>query len=305
MKKISKYIFIGLFALSLLGCSTLVQKSGEFLEGNAFTEKKENVFKSEKNKKKAVVIKELLIKGEEKDGTASSEVSTSSGETTNRLIEISSGQWPGFSFRGSLPDSDGKLSLTEARFLSSHYFGWNEFTLDILGDAYFYADNETRLFRINGEVERVQLSSGKIRLKSNYLTGDPALTALKNRRERILAVTEWMENQLLTNNSIVYNNVVLSNEKHFSDFWKPLLFPELAKKSKQPKEYTKENVEWVKADGIKWNKTYTELFFPENLWELRNSGALLRDWEEALPWIFMEYSWETIISSFNETIMLK
>jgi hypothetical protein len=39
--------------------------------------------------------------------------------------------------------------------------------------------------------------------------------------------------------------------------------------------------------------------FPEALWEYRNSAAMLRDWEEALPWIYMEYSWDYIINSFN------
>ncbi|MDR3168006.1 MAG: hypothetical protein LBT93_08680 [Treponema sp.] len=41
-------------------------------------------------------------------------------------------------------------------------------------------------------------------------------------------------------------------------------------------------------------------------WEFRNSGALLRDWEEALLWIYFEYEREQFIESFQgELIFLK
>jgi hypothetical protein len=38
--------------------------------------------------------------------------------------------------------------------------------------------------------------------------------------------------------------------------------------------------------------------FPEALRPLRDSGAMLRDWEEASAWIYLEYSWESLLESF-------
>jgi hypothetical protein len=69
---------------------------------------------------------------------------------------------------------------------------------------------------------------------------------------------------------------------------------------KKPGGWRQENDRFVRADSINWNRSYTERAFPEELWEYRNSGALLRDWEEAAAWIYVEYAWDSIIASFNE-----
>jgi hypothetical protein len=101
------------------------------------------------------------------------------------------------------------------------------------------------------------------------------------------------------------NSLIFSNQKEFENHWKRRLFPELVSAKARPADYSTENAEWGRADSVNWNRTYTEHLFPEELWEYRNSGALLRDWEEALPWIYMEYSWDSIIDSFDETTLLK
>jgi hypothetical protein len=84
------------------------------------------------------------------------------------------------------------------------------------------------------------------------------------------------------------------DRKAFEDYWKPALLPEMVSKKKRPPEWETENVQWVKAEDVKWNSSYTEGVFPEHLWAVRNSGTLLRDWEEAFEWIYMEYEWERI-----------
>jgi subtilase family serine protease len=100
-------------------------------------------------------------------------------------------------------------------------------------------------------------------------------------------------------------NAEFSSRNDFEDYWKPRLFPELVSNRKRPPEYTANTGGWVRADSVSWNSAYTEFLCPEELWELRNSGALLRDWEEALPWIYMEYSWDYIIKSLNGINLLK
>ena len=281
-------LFIIVFILA--GCTSLMQKGGEVLTREAFAEKTLAVYRvagaSEKN---AIEVKKLGLKdGEE-------------------VLEISNGAWPGFTLRGSMPEPGGSIRLREARFLSSHTHGWNEFTMDILGSAIFQNPGPAvGILRITEEVERVVISSGRIRLKSSYITGAAALTPLRNRRDRITALVEWMNERLHDgSHDASQETPVFADIGEFEGYWKRKLFPELVLEKNRPEEYSTYNAEWKREDSVRWNLAYTENLFPEELWEYRNSGAMLRDWEEALPWIFMEYSWNRIIDSFNNTILQK
>ena len=269
----------------LIGCSSMVQKGGELLEGSANDEMSLSLYRSDKNKKEAIVeLRELRH------------------ENGEIVLEISSNAWPGFALRGGRPDGRGNFALTEAVVLSSHVHGWNEFTLDILGKAVFDDPKKSgATLYISGDAERVQISSGRIRLKDERLGGAAALASLRNRRERILALVEWMDKKTESGGE----KTIFISRDEFKKYWKSRLFPELVSKSKRPPEYSTENAEWGRVDSVKWNRSYTERLFPEALWEFRNSGALLRDWEEALPWIYIEYSWNHIIGSFNDTNLIK
>ena len=270
MRSESFIVRILLFLITITfftACTSLIQKGGDFLEGRA--DKVVSVYQ-----RGNVEIREQ--------------------ESRNGLLymEISISDWPGLTLRGSLPDSNGRIYITEARFLSTHIHGWNEFNLDVLGSAIFLVTSTgNTVFYIEEDLERVQISSGRILLKGNMLHGLPALVPLRNRRERILALNEWMEVSVF--------NRTFTDQKEFENHWKRILFPELVRQRNRPREYSSENAQWARADSIRWNLTYTERIFPQHLWEYRNSGAMLRDWEEALPWIFVEYSWDNIISSFR------
>jgi hypothetical protein len=282
-----RYFFL-IFLFS--SCTSLIQKGGEVLDGSAFAEKTLAVYRiSGAGEKTAIEVRELGLKNGEE------------------VLEISNGAWPGFTLRGSMPEADGNIRLTEARFLSSHIRGWNEFTMDIIGDAIFQNPGPAvGILRITGEVERVVISSGRIRLKSDYITGSAAITPLRNRRERIMALVEWMNERLHSGSYDDSGEIpAFADIGEFEGYWKRVLFPELVLSKNRPAEYSVNNAEWKQEDGVNWNLGYTENIFPEGLWEYRNSGAMLRDWEEALPWIFMEYSWNTIINSFNNTILQK
>ena len=276
-------ILVGSLIFLLAGCAGLVQKGGELLDGSATEEKTIALYRSFSGKE-TTEIRTLR----HKDGT--------------ECIEISGSTWPGLALRGSMPAGDGTFELVEARILSTHVHGWNEFTLDLLGSAHFsVSGNIVGRLRIAGEVERVQISSGRIRLKSNRLTGTTALGSLRNRRERILALTEWMQMY----QTGLQDRKVFADQKEFKDYWQGRLFPELVPKKKRPPEYNAKNAEWSRAGDVKWNLDYTKYLFPEELWELRNSGALLRDWEEAVSWIYIEYNWDNINGLLDRMIFRK
>ena len=272
-----------LLIITLVSCSTLVQKGGEIIEGSAFTDIELASYRS-RGKETKIELRELKLDG------------------GKWAAEITSSRWPGLAIRGGMSSGSGKFELYEARILASHVHGWNEFVLDIAGAAVFNNPKKNgAVLYITGNIEPVQISSGSIRLKSNYLTGNTALTSLRNRRERILSLTEWMAEKIKSRAGNNGEKTIFPDRNDFEKYWKPYLFPEMVSKSKRPPEYSKENAEWNRADSIKWNCTYTKDMFPEVLWKYRNSGAMLRDWEEALIWIYTEYSWDYILSTFNDT----
>jgi hypothetical protein len=195
----------------------------------------------------------------------------------------------GLTLRGVIP-KDGVVSFTQADILSTHVHGWNQFTLELLGEGSLSVNGNTSTLSMPNPPETVLISSGKIRYKDDRMSGADALSNLRNRRERILAVTEWMK---------THTKQDFSSQKDFEEYWKRRLFPELVSRRNRPEMYTEKGTQWVQGNGVRWNDNYTRAVFPDELWELRNSGALLRDWEEAASWIYIEYSWDAIAASFN------
>jgi hypothetical protein len=75
--------------------------------------------------------------------------------------------------------------------------------------------------------------------------------------------------------------------------------------SRRPAPWTEENAEWVRAEDIAWNTSYTKAVFAEDLWKVRDSGTLLRDWEETLDWIYFIYEWEELFDFLSRELYLE
>ena len=268
-----------------IGCLSLVEKAGQVLDGSAFAEKKIAVYKAEKKNGASMDIEVC-------------EVQNKAGE---RSLVIILGQFPGIKIRGTTPDNEGNFSLTTLDYLGGNSYGWNEYCLDLSGQAYIRFGETSAVFAIPHNIETVQISWGRIRRYDTRITGNEALINLQNRRERILALCEWMNSRHDSPNGL--------NRKEFENYWKPLLFPETIPKKKRPRlqgggGWEKEGDQWIKSEDINWNTGYTERTFPELLRPIRDSGTMLRDWEEAFDWIMLEYEWERIMAQLShETIL--
>jgi hypothetical protein len=275
---------LGIFFLS--GCLSLADKAGRALDGSAFEGKTLAIYRAEPEGgggKKRPETELRLLKG--KDG--------------REYLELVPGAFPSLRLRGSAPDGEGNFYLGSLRFLSGHVSGWNEFTLDLSGTGQFIPRDacgdarEDVRFQLHAPPEPIQISEGKIRRNSERISGDRALTALRNRYERILALTGWMRDQ---------SPPLFKDSGAFESYWKPLLLPELVSRGKRPPGWDTGNAQWVRAEDVRWNTQYTQALFPESLRVLRNSGALLRDWEEALPWIYFEYEREGFMESLQRGV---
>jgi hypothetical protein len=277
MRVLPFWLIVCLAPLWCLGCVSLMEKTGKALDGSAFAEKKIAVYR-----------------------TAGMELREVQNKAGQRSVCIALEQFPTMLIRGSLPNEEGEFYLTSLDYLGGNTYGWNEFRLDLSGYGKLALNGQTATFSLSDEIESVQISAGRIRRYDTRITGTDAVTYLRNRRERIIALTEWM-NAPSAEGAPEKKSI---SRDDFEKYWKALLFPELVSKNNRPQNWQKEGDQWVRAEDIRWNSGYTERTFPEELRVIRDSGTMLRDWEEALEWIYLEYEWSRITALLAQETVL-
>jgi hypothetical protein len=261
----------------LTGCASLVEKGAQVLNGSAFREKTLGLYESETG-------------GNSWSGPLQvREVRTRDG---GEFLALSIGAMPTLRIKGTVPDGSGNFYPAALDFLGSSLSGWNEFTMELSGGGNFTKNNSGASLVLHS-LETLDISGGKIRRENNRITGDQALLLLRNRGERIQALTEWMKEQP--------DVPAFAEPDDFKGYWKPVLFPELTRKKRRPAGWSEEGAVWVRGEDVRWNTVYTDQVFSEELRPVRNSGALLRDWEEVLDWIYFQYQWDRILSSLRQT----
>jgi hypothetical protein len=250
------------------GCTSLVERGGRLLEGDG--EKTLALYRRGNL--------ELRHVRNRKSGAES--------------LALFTGSFPTLRINAAVPDPSGTFSLLSLDFTSPSYSGWNSFTLELAGTGTFRPGENGGLLQIE-TVETLQITGGKIRHQDDRITGEEALSALRNRHERIKFLTGWMHER--------EPERLFTNQRAFEAYWKGALFPELSPRRKRPPGWDG-NARWIREGERRWNETYTREFFPEELWPARNSGALLRDWEEAAAWIYLDYRWENLAASLTEAL---
>ncbi|MDR1318532.1 MAG: hypothetical protein LBJ90_02830 [Treponema sp.] len=264
------------------GCVSLTELAGRALDGSAFAEKKLARYEAEKGRGAPADI-ELL------------EVQNRAGEQS---ILISLKDYPSLKIRGTAPGPEGVFFLTSLHYLGGSVSGWNEFTLDLSGLGTFSRSGDGAVLSVPEKPEPVRISAGKIRRFDSRLGGGEALAGLRNREERIRSLCEWMHSRPDAPAGL--------DRDAFEDYWKPVFFPEMVPKKRRPAEYQNADPEArVKAEDIRWNNAYTEKIFPEALRPVRDSGTLLRDWEEAFEWIYFEYEGASLFETLSGEILMQ
>ncbi|MDR0386527.1 MAG: hypothetical protein LBH57_00685 [Treponema sp.] len=284
-----------IFLLCTAGCSTVMQKTGEVIDGSAFAEKKTAVYRTGGKKQR----REKTPAPDSGEGILVEKMLRKNGEG---LIAIGVEALPTLRLVGSEPDAAGNFFLVSLEFLCPNLSGWNEFSGELSGSGVFRvtpaAIGETAVLRLNRETELLDIIAGRIRRHSSRITGDQAASALRNRQERIRVLVEWMKARP------DQEDREYASQGEFEKRWKPVLFPELVKANARPPEWTKEGAVWVRGEDVRWNAAYTGAIFPEELRPVRDSGTMLRDWEEAAAWVYLLYEWDRIIESLTREIRL-
>jgi len=247
----------------------MVEKTGQMLDGTAFQEKIVSRYKSQ-----------------------NIELHIVENKNNEKSIVFTISEFPMMKLRGSYPAENGVFMFKSLEYLAGNTHGWNEYSLDLIGEGTLSFGTDVLLELC--EFETVQISQGKIHRYDTRITGDEALTALRNRRERIIATVEWMKK---TENAPKAQDLT-----QFEKYWKPVFFPEVVSRKNKPKDWKKAGDTFIRAEDIRWNTNYTSRVFSEDLWQVRNTGTLLRDWEESLSWLYLEYEWDNIIKLFSNEI---
>jgi hypothetical protein len=261
--------------LLLSGCLSLAEKTGKLLEGGS-------AYTVRHYRSPETVPKGRGYQVREKAGKA--------GQGLDILIE----SFPFITLKASLPEPDGSFYLKSLDYLGGSFSGWVEFSLALSGGGTFIArEDGLSTLRLRPPTEAALISGGRISRGETRLSGEEALRALNNRYERIQALAGWMRRRDVP--LPVYSRI-----EDFDSYWKPLLLPELVPGKKRPPLYRAgEDIRWVRAEDLRWNANYTEKLLPEELWSLRNSGTLKRDWEESRQWIFLIYAWDHIFNTLE------
>jgi hypothetical protein len=271
-----------LLAASCRNVSGLVNGAGRVLDGSAFAEK---TIKTYKSTDKSIMFQLFFTKDGEQ-------------QSVFVLNEL-----PFLRFYGTALEETGLFSITRMHFLFSGIGGWLEGDIGASGSGVVVeiddpSAGQSAEFSLQCPVNLLKITRGGIKRHSDRLYGNRALTELRNREDRILRVTEWMKER--------DPPAQLATQRDFEDYWRPVLLPETVNKKLRPSRYVEicaaQNGDDAYAYGedIKWNTAYTRELFPAHLCPLRDSGSLLRDWEEAASWFYVVYYWDVIAKDLYE-----
>jgi len=277
-----KLVFPLIFTLFLGACVSVMEKAGRTIDGSASAEKKVSIYRSSKKN----------------GGTEDIAVTVIKNKALEQSVLITMDKYPMMRLRGSMPDEKGEFYIGSLEYFAGSVHGWNEYSMEILGSGSL-SFGETCVLELDKDIEHIQITSGRIRRYDTRITGDDALKNLRNRNERIIATAAWMASFDAPEKQSI------KDIDDFEDFWKPVLFPEIVSKKKKPGGWLMEGDTFVKADDINWNTGYTGRVFPEELRPVRNSGTMLRDWEETLSWLYLYYEWENIKDTLSKKTILQ
>jgi hypothetical protein len=258
---------ICVFAAFFVSCGSvagLVDGAGRLVDGSGFTEKTVEAYGTAG---KRLDFRVFSMKDGERAGVF----------TLKTL--------PGIRFYCTEPDETGCFFVTRARFLFSGTDGWQEGDMDASGIGRFVRTGPSRAeFSLEEGVEFGGVSRGAINRLGRRIDEERAAVELQNRKERVEAAVEWMRGRSGMRE--------FASQKDFEKYWTPVFFPETVSKKSRPPLYNRltGSNESIYGEGVMWNAAYTKEVFPEHLRHIRDSGSLLRDWNEAGEWFYVEYS---------------
>lgn len=268
-------VFFLFFSISI-GCTTLKAKYDSEITYKIFRD----------SKKPESVIKIKIDKKGDKIGELSSQL-ISPAVIIGEIIEDQTG--------------DITFIINSMKYLSNWANGWTQGESEASGIIIFNKiDSEYKII-IKEDFEIWEVKKGEIRYNDNYYRKESGLKKVSNRMKRISGAIEFLKNQDLVEFPEFFGHVRFNSTYGISlkKTIQPFLFPEtigfdkLKRENQLPVNYQipiKQKDDLAIGAGFVWRKSYTDAFFPDYLRELRNTGALWRDFEESIHLFYMLYN---------------
>jgi hypothetical protein len=276
------FLALFLFSFALSGCLGLVETAGRVADGSAFS-----VETTARYRGKTVEAREIRFRNQDKQ--------------PEQGLLIILDDFPYLQFRTTQPDQNGSFFFISLHYVGGTYSGWNEWTQTVAGSGAFRINGNIAYLDISGSIETGAFTSAKILHNGDKRTGEEALASVRAHADRIAALVEWMR----AFSGGLANGQRFSDVGAFEAYWKPILFPELVLLGERPSIYTETGVEWSRVESVRWNRTYTSSLLPETLRPVRDSGALMRDFEEAPAWLYCVYEWQSVEAALKENNLVK
>jgi len=236
----------------------------------------------------------------------------SKGEALPRGLSVEIGPDAAFRIRGGALEGavlsgraarDGELwTLTIDRmdWFNNWAEGWTE--------ASFEADGELALMP-KGEAWAVvaarapsigKPTSASIRLYGDYFVGEAALGLISRRWDRIKAAAELLRQRFpgawydySERKKVVFVwDLFARRVDSFDRGVRVFLFPELYGYASAGAPPPRRDHGTSRGESISWDTEYSAAAFPEALREVRNSGTMLRDFEEGLGLWRLAFCWD-------------
>ena len=230
--------------------------------------------------------------------------------------------FPGLKLYAPVDSADGfaYADFSAAKFICNYYDGWSEFDMPLSGRVSVERTADGITLKSDGGIEKLPPHSGRVRAGTKVISGDRAVEVLCNRQERISALAVFMREKKEPAFLPWHDEAAKKSNRKivgFENVWQAFLLPEtVAEKKRDPawktlvdgyaggkKAFAKSAFDY--AEEIHWSKLYTDSVFPEGMRNLRQTGALYRDWIEAGTWIYTEYYWVDFNQALAHGIALK
>jgi uncharacterized protein YceK len=231
-------------------------------------------------------------------------------KTGKRWGELSSPLLFKSTFTGSIEIADNgdiTFNIENIDFFANWHNGWTQGKAQAIGKLLLKNTSDGFKCQIIDNIEIWDVTEGKIKYYDDSYINDEGLELVRNRIERIKALTEFLKTQKQLPEFFGHTFINTQYGLPIKKVLVPLLFPEMAEDSPQNYEEiidskdqsndkNKISNNWSLGNDLLWNKKYTSKIFPERLQAIRNSGTMWRDYEEAAGLIMMFYNFDYYIN---------
>lgn len=192
------------------------------------------------------------------------------------------------------------LYVERVRLFANWPNGWTEAHYEASGRLVLTAEGEKWRCALEEPLELWEILSGELRHYDTFYRGEEGMSRVKNRVDRLRETAKLLNDRGFP----AYYGHLWRESGYSSGFKKEVgryLFPELyrfkqlEKADRLPAAYYESSelpegsLYSLGANRI-WRRDYTLRVFPENFHQLRDSGALYRDFEEASQLLFSLYN---------------